>query len=161
MAASVRRPVIFPLSNPTSRAEATPEDLMKWTGGRATIGTGSPFPPILRNGSFIRVDQTNNSYVFPGIALAAIAVRATQISDAMLMSAARALVELSPARQDPNANLLPPVADARDISVHVAVAVAKQASREGFTEAMSPGDIVTKIREKMWNPVYRPYRRRD
>ena len=85
MAASVQRPVIFPLSNPTSRAEATPADVMAWTEGRAVVGAGSPFPSLLKNGAYVRVDQTNNSYVFPGIGLAAIAVRARRISDGMLM----------------------------------------------------------------------------
>jgi malate dehydrogenase (oxaloacetate-decarboxylating) len=160
MAASVARPVIFPLSNPTSRAEATPADLMVWTDGKAVIGTGSPFPPVLKNGSFVRVDQTNNSYVFPGIGLAAIAVRARQISDGMLMAAARALSDLSPARSDPKSNLLPPVTEARDISVRVAVAVAMQACKEGLTEPMNPGEIFQRIQGKIWNPVYRPYRRR-
>jgi malate dehydrogenase (oxaloacetate-decarboxylating) len=160
MAASVQRPVIFPLSNPTSRAEATPEDLMRWTEGRAIIGTGSPFPPVLKGGSFVRVDQTNNSYVFPGLGLAAVAVRARHISDAMLMAAARALAELSPARQNTDANLLPSVAEAREITVHVAAAVAEQACKEGLAQT-NPDDIVGKIRTKMWTPVYRPYRRRQ
>ena len=159
MAASVRRPVIFPLSNPTSRAEATPDDLMRWTEGRAIIGTGSPFPPVLKGGSFMRVDQTNNSYVFPGIGLAAVAVRARHISDAMLMAAARALAELSPARQNANSNLLPSVAEAREITVHVAAAVAAQACKEGLAQTDPGDDIVKKIRTKMWNPAYRPYRR--
>jgi malate dehydrogenase (oxaloacetate-decarboxylating) len=160
MATSVRRPIIFPLSNPTSRAEATPQDLMAWTDGRAIIGTGSPFPPLLKNGSFVRVDQTNNSYVFPGLGLAVTAVRARHISDAMLMAAARALAELSPARRDPNANLLPPVTEARDISVHVAMAVAMQASKEGLAGMQDSGDLLKTIQSQIWNPVYRPYRRR-
>jgi malate dehydrogenase (oxaloacetate-decarboxylating) len=80
MAASAERPVIFPLSNPTSRAEATPADLMAWPKGRAVVGAGSPFQPLLKNGAYVRVDQTNNSYVFPGIGLAAIAVRAGRVS---------------------------------------------------------------------------------
>lgn len=161
MAAAVTHPVIFPLSNPTSRAEAAPADLMAWTDGRAVIGTGSPFPPVLRNGSFVRVDQTNNSYVFPGIGLAAVAVRARRISDAMLMAAARALSELSPARLDPKANLLPPVTEAREISAHVAIAVATQACKEGLTDPMDEGEILQRIQAKIWNPVFRPYRRKS
>lgn len=160
MAAGVSRPVIFPLSNPTSRAEATPADLMAWTEGRAVVGTGSPFPPVLRNGSFVRVDQTNNSYVFPGIGLAVVAVGARRISDAMLMAAARALSELSPAKLDPKANLLPPVTDARKISAHVALAVAAQACKEGLTDPMTEEEIRRRIQAKIWNPVFRPYRRK-
>ncbi|ACA15766.1 Malate dehydrogenase (oxaloacetate-decarboxylating) (NADP(+)) [Methylobacterium sp. 4-46] len=159
MAASVKRPVIFPLSNPTSRAEATPADLMAWTEGRAVIGTGSPFPALLKNGMYVRVDQTNNSYVFPGIGLGAIAVRARRVSDAMLMAAARALADISPARLNPNANLLPNVSDLRDVSLRVAQAVALQARNDGLTEAMDAGDMYQKIRNKMWAPLYRPYRR--
>ena len=161
MAACVPRPIIFPLSNPTSRAEATPGDLMAWTDGKAIVGTGSPFPPVLKNGSFFRVDQTNNSYVFPGIGLAAVAVRARQISDGMLMAAARALADLSPARQNPNANLLPPVTEARDISVRVALAVATQACRQALTQPMSPSEMTRRIQTKGWMPAYRPYRRRN
>ncbi len=161
MAASVQQPVIFPLSNPTSRAEATPADLMAWTEGRAVIGTGSPFPPLLKNGAYVRVDQTNNSYVFPGIGLAAIAVHARRISDGMLMAAARALADVSPARLNPQANLLPPVSELRDVSLRVAQAVAMQARKDGLTEPMDAGDMYRNIRDKMWTPVYRPFRRRD
>jgi malate dehydrogenase (oxaloacetate-decarboxylating) len=159
MAASVQQPVIFPLSNPTSRAEATPADLLAWTEDRAVVGAGSPFPPLLKNGSYVRVDQTNNSYVFPGIGLAAIAVRARRISDGMLMAAARALAEVSPARLNPEANLLPPVTELRDVSLRVAQAVAMQARQEGLSEAMDAGDLYRKIRDKMWTPTYQPYRR--
>src|SRR3954462_7096289 len=159
MAASVKRPVIFPLSNPTSRAGATPIDVMAWTEGRAVIGTGSPFPPLLKNGAYVRVDQTNNSYVFPGIGLAAIAVHARRISDGMLMAAACALADVSPARQNPNANLLPPVSQLRDVSLLVAKAVAMKARKDGLTEPMDAGEMHRKIRDKMWTPAYRPYRR--
>jgi malate dehydrogenase (oxaloacetate-decarboxylating) len=159
MAASVQQPVIFPLSNPTSRAEATPADLMAWTRGRAVVGAGSPFPPLLKNGSYVRVDQTNNSYVFPGIGLAAIAGRVRRISDGMLMAAARALAEVSPARLNPQANLLPPVTELRDVSLRVAQAVAMQARNEGLSEAMDAGDMYRTVRDKMWTPTYRPYQR--
>ena len=128
----VQRPIIFPLSNPTERSEATPQDLFAWTEGRAVIGTGSPFPPIRRNGQDFRVDQTNNAYVYPGIGLGAIAVKARRISDGMFLAAARAVAELSPARRDPQANLLPPLVDLRKISFHVALAVAKQAMPKGL-----------------------------
>ncbi|MFY9893757.1 MAG: NAD-dependent malic enzyme, partial [Xanthobacteraceae bacterium] len=116
MAADVERPVIFPLSNPTERSEATPQELIVWTDGRAVIGTGSPFPPIERDGRPFRIDQTNNSYVYPGVGLAAIAVQARRISDGMFLAAARTIAELSPAKHDPRANLLPPLAELRKIS---------------------------------------------
>ncbi len=159
MACQVERPIIFPLSNPTARAEATPQQLMAWTEGRAIVSTGSPFPPILRGRKPFRVDQTNNAYIYPGIGLGAIAVRARHISDDMFMAAARALADLSPARRDLKANLLPPLAELRAISRHVAFAVAKQAQAEGSAEARPDEALMATIVAKMWEPVYRPYRR--
>jgi len=153
------RPVIFPLSNPTSRAEATPEDLEAWSGGRAVIGTGSPFPPLLRDGVKFKVDQTNNSYIFPGVGLGAIAVKASRISDQMFMAAAKALAAASPARDDPRKNLLPPVTSLREVSVTVALAVALQAHREGLTKGIQLDEIEGLIRRKVWTPHYAPYSR--
>jgi malate dehydrogenase (oxaloacetate-decarboxylating) len=159
MAAHVRRPVIFPLSNPTARAEATPQDLDAWTEGRAVIGTGSPFPPLQRNGKSFRVDQTNNAYVYPGIGLGAIATRARRISDGMFLSAARTIAELSPARHDPAANLMPPLREIRELSLRVALAVARQAQTEGLADPLSDDAIADAVRDKMWEPLYAPYRR--
>ncbi len=159
MARHVRRAVTFPLSNPTDRSEASPLQLDAWTEGRAIIGTGSPFPPLRRYGSEIRVDQTNNAYVYPGIGLGAIAVQARRISDAMFLAAARTLAELSPARHDPAANLLPPLVSLRKISFHVAVAVAAQAVAEGLAAPLPRDDIAAAVRAKMWEPVYAAYRR--
>jgi malate dehydrogenase (oxaloacetate-decarboxylating) len=154
------RPIVFPLSNPTSRSEATPVDVLAWTEGRAVIGTGSPFPPLQRNGTSMRVDQTNNAYVFPGIGLGAISVDARRISDGMLMAAAGALADVSPSRHDPQANLLPPVTALREVSLHVALAVALAAQAERLAEERSREETEKRIREKMWNPVYLPYHRR-
>jgi malate dehydrogenase (oxaloacetate-decarboxylating) len=159
MADHVRRPVIFPLSNPTERSEATPQDLFAWTQGRAVIGTGSPFPPIKRNGGTFRVDQTNNAYVYPGIGLGAIAVKAHRISDAMFLAAARTIADLSPAKRDQNANLLAPLVDLRTISFHVAVATAKQAQADGLASPASDAEIAAAVRAKIWQPVYARYRR--
>jgi malate dehydrogenase (oxaloacetate-decarboxylating) len=159
MARHVPRPIIFPLSNPTERSEATPQDLLAWTDGHAVIGTGSPFPPIRRNGGEFRVDQTNNAYVYPGVGLGAIAVQARRVSDGMFLAAARAVAELSPARRDPVANLLPPLVDLREISFRVAVAVGKQAIAEGLAEARAEADVAAAVRTKMWEPVYARYRR--
>jgi malate dehydrogenase (oxaloacetate-decarboxylating) len=159
MAKHVRRPVIFPLSNPTKRAEATPQDLFDWTDGRAVIGTGSPFPPIKRDGKMFRVDQTNNAYVYPGIGLGAIATDARRISDAMFLAAARTIAEASPAKRDPQANLLAPLVEIRRLSFHVALAVARQAQAEGLSAPMSDEALTAAVRAKMWEPVYAPYRR--
>jgi malate dehydrogenase (oxaloacetate-decarboxylating) len=157
MAARVRRPVIFPLSNPTDRAEATPQDLMEWTEGRAVIGTGSPFPPVKRDGRDFRIDQTNNAYVYPGIGLGAIAAKARRISDAMFLAAARTVAEMSPAKRDPQANLLPPLVEARPLSFHVALAVGKQAQADGLAAATSDEALIAAIKAKMWEPVYADY----
>ena len=158
MARQVRRPVILPLSNPVSRSKATPADLMAWTDGRAVIGTGSPFPPVERNGRPVRVAQTNNAYVFPGVGLGLVATRSRRATEGMFMAAARALAEASPARLDPGAPLLPPVADLRDVSARVAVAVGEEAHRAGLSAA-EPGseEIETLVRRKIWVPDYRPY----
>ncbi len=157
MADRVRRPVIFPLSNPTERAEATPQELLEWTEGRAVIGTGSPFPPIQRNGRDFRVDQTNNAYVYPGIGLGAIAAKAHRISDGMFLAAARTIAEMSPAKHDPQANLLPPLVRSRELSFHVAIAVAKAAQADGLAAVVSDEALTAAVKAKMWEPVYADY----
>ena len=159
MAGHVQQPVIFPLSNPTVRAEATPVDLDAWTEGRAVIGTGSPFPPIKRGGREFRVDQTNNAYVYPGIGLGAIATDARRISDGMFLAAARTIADNSPAKRDPEANLLPPLVEIRKLTFQVALAVAKQAQAEGLAHPVSEEAIAAAIKSKMWEPVYANYRR--
>jgi malate dehydrogenase (oxaloacetate-decarboxylating) len=113
----------------------------------------------MRDGVSVRIDQTNNAYVFPGIGLGSIAARARRISDPMLMAAARALASLSPSRTNRQANLLPPVTDLREISYHVAHAVALQAQKDRLAEVSGEHEIASRIRAKMWTPVYRPYRR--
>jgi malate dehydrogenase (oxaloacetate-decarboxylating) len=159
MAGHVKRPVIFPLSNPTDRSEATPAELDAWTDGRAVIATGSPFPPRRRSGKEFRVDQNNNAYVYPGIGLGAIAVRARRISDGMFLAAAKTIAEQSPAKRDQEANLLPSLVDIRALSFNVALAVARQAQKEGYANTASEEQTAAAIRAKMWEPVYAPYRR--
>ena len=156
MAECNARPVIFPLSNPTSRAEATPADIEAWTEGRALIGVGSPFPPLTRNGLQVKVDQTNNSYIFPGVALGTLAVGARRVSDGMFMAAARALASSSPARGNPKHNLLPPVGALREVAASVALAVAVQAHKEGLVADVPIDQIDQRIRAKVWAPRYVP-----
>jgi len=157
MASHAARPIIFPLSNPTERSEATPQELSAWTQDRAVIGTGSPFPPLKRNGADFRVDQTNNAYVYPGIGLGAIAARASAISDGMFLAAARTIARLSPALHDPEANLLPPLVELRRISFSVAIAVARQAAAEGLAAERSDENLAAAVRSKMWEPRYASY----
>ena len=158
MASTVERPVIFPLSNPTSRAEAKPQDLMNWTEGRALIGTGSPFRPADWNGEKVPIGQTNNSYIFPGVGLGALAAEATRITDGMFMAAARALATLSPVAASGRGGLLPPVDQLRRVSRTVATAVARRAVADGVAAALDHEALEARIEAHVWEPLYRPYR---
>ncbi len=158
MAAAVERPVVFPLSNPTSRSEATPADVLKWTDGRALIGTGSPFAPVNWNGREVPIDQTNNSYIFPGMGLGILSVNARRVTDTMFMAAAKALAELSPARGNKSGRLLPPVSELRSVSFAVAKAVALQAIQDGVAASLDQRALESRIRANVWEPVYLPYR---
>jgi malate dehydrogenase (oxaloacetate-decarboxylating) len=159
MAEHVERPAIFPLSNPTSRSEANPRDLVAWTHGRAIVGTGSPFPSVELDGHKVHIAQANNAYIFPGLGLGVLAAGATHISDAMFMVAAKALADASPAKNDPTADLLPPVSALRSVARDVALAVAKQARDEGAAKDLDDAALATRIDTLMWEPVYRTYRR--
>jgi malate dehydrogenase (oxaloacetate-decarboxylating) len=159
MAQVNERPIIFPLSNPTSRSEATPGDLVSWTAGRALIGTGSPFPAVPWHGRMIAINQTNNSYIFPGVGLAVLAVNARRITDGMFMAAGRALAALSPARLDPHARLLPPVDQLREVAIAVALDVARQAQADGVAAVMDEASLRERILAQVWQPVYCRYRR--
>jgi malate dehydrogenase (oxaloacetate-decarboxylating) len=158
MAKNTERPVIFPLSNPTSRCEATPQQVLDWTDGRALIGTGSPFGPSKFNGREIRIDQTNNSYIFPGLALGIISSKARQVSDAMIKAAAIALAELAPTRQSKSANLLPPLAAIRSVSLAIAKAVGNQAIQDG-SATVDQDQFEQELAANIWEPVYEPYER--
>ncbi len=159
MAASVERPVIFPLSNPTSRSEATADQIIAWTDGRALIGTGSPFAPVTWAGRTIPIDQTNNSYIFPGMGLGILASGARRVTDAMFMAAGKTVAALSPTVADKGGRLLPPVSQMRATSFAVAVAVARQAVADGVAPACAEADLDGRIRAYMWEPHYRPYRK--
>ncbi len=159
MARHAERPIIFPLSNPTSLSEATPQDLLRWTDGRALVGTGSPFPPVEVDGKLVRISQVNNSYIFPGLALGILVSRARRVTDQMIMAAAQALARLSPTREDKNAPLLPPIADSREVGLFVAEAVGKQAIADGTAAIADPETLRAQLRAYVWEPVYLPYER--
>lgn len=159
MALHVERPVIFPLSNPTPRAEATPADLMRWTNDKAIISTGSPFEDIVKNGKPFRIDQTNNCYIFPGLGLGLIAVKAKRVTEEMFIAAAKALAETSPSKNNPNANLLAPLSDIRKVSYQVAIATAKEAISSGLAGFIPSEDLEKYLSHYMWKPEYLPYRR--
>jgi len=159
MARHTERPIIFPLSNPTSKCEALPADVLAWTSGRALVATGSPFEDVPWDGRSIRIAQCNNAYIFPGVGLGVIASGAKRVTDSMFVAAARALSELSPVHQDLTAALLPPLQQVRDVSRHVAIAVAKQAQALGVAPSSSHADLLARIDATMWTPDYLPYRR--
>ena len=159
MAAQTKHPVIFPLSNPTDRSEATPEDLINWTNNQVIVGTGSPFPAVKRNGVLTRIDQTNNSYIFPGMGLALIAIKATQVSEKMFMAAAQALANCSPSKHKREANLLPDLKDIREISFQIALAVAQEAINSGLATLPKNTTLEAVIKSKVWEPDFLPYKK--
>jgi len=159
MAAHVERPVVFPISNPTSKSEATPSDLLEWTDGRALVATGSPFPPVNRAGRSIRIGQCNNAFIFPGLGLGVIASGAQRVTDGMFVVAARVLSECSPAMNDPDAPLYPPLECVREISRKVALAVGVEAQRVGVARPTCFEELEHHVTSKMWNPRYVPLRR--
>ncbi len=151
------RPIIFPLSNPTSRAEAIPQDLLNWTAGKALIATGSPFEPVVINGHKIEIAQCNNSYIFPGVGLGVVAGQAKRVTDLMMMAAAVALSELAPAIRTGEGRLLPELNSIREVSQHIARAVILQGIKEGHIEPMNNNKIDDSIKRTMWTPQYEPY----
>jgi malate dehydrogenase (oxaloacetate-decarboxylating) len=157
MAEHVERPVVFPLSNPTSKSEATPDDLMVWTNGRALIGTSSPFAPVSWNGRTIGINETNNCYIFPGIGLGIRASGARRVSDAMFKVAARVVARMSPVATDNDGCLLPPTSSLPSVATAVANAVARQAQLDGYAEACPPDVLGSRIEAYRWEPGYRPF----
>lgn len=151
------RPIIFPLSNPTSRAEAIPQDLLNWTAGKALIATGSPFEPVTINGRKIEIAQCNNSYIFPGVGLGVVAGQAKRVTNLMMMAAAVALSELAPAIKTGEGRLLPELTSIREVSQHIARAVILQGIKEGHIEPMGDNQIDDSIKRTMWTPQYEPY----
>ena len=154
MASQVKRPIIMPLSNPTSLVEAQPEDILKWTNAEAIIATGSPFHNVQYNNKWFRIAQSNNAFAFPGIGLGVIAVKAKQLTDDMLWAATQALSACSPVKQDKMSPLLPKIAEAKMVSFNVALAVAEQARKEGLAQVSDQIDLKSLIRKTMWEPQY-------
>ena len=154
MAANVSRPIIFPLSNPTDRAEARPDDLIQWTEGRALVATGSPFAPVAYGNRTIPIGQCNNVFIFPAVGLGVIASGARRITDGMMLAAARALGENSPALHDPNGSLLPSISDIRKVAIDVAVAVGTEAQRVGVAVPTDGQALREKVIASQWIPAY-------
>ncbi len=154
MAAHCPRPIIMPLSNPTSRAEATPADVLAWTDGRALVATGSPFGPVDHEGVRYGIAQANNALIFPGLGLGVAACQATRVTEPMIVAAAEALAGLVNAYR-PGAALLPSISDLRMVSATVAVAVAKAAAIEGVAQRPLEHPI-QEVYARMWQPAYPP-----
>jgi malate dehydrogenase (oxaloacetate-decarboxylating) len=154
MARKVRRPIIFPLSNPTDHSEAAPADLMRWTDGQALIATGSPFPPVELGERRIPIAQCNNVFIFPAVGLGVVASGARRVTDQMLLVAGRALGEQTPALGALDAPLLPAIRDLRRIAVELAVAVGAEAQRQGLAPASTLDELRRNVVDRQWEPVY-------
>ncbi|MDL0437540.1 MULTISPECIES: NAD-dependent malic enzyme [unclassified Niallia] len=154
MAKHVERPIIMPMSNPTHLAEAIPEDLIKWTDGKALIATGSPFDNVEYNGVSYEIGQSNNAFVFPGLGLGAIVAKAQVISKGMFAAAANAVAEMCD-NTEPGSSLLPSIEKLHDVSIYVAVEVAKAALEEGIAKADISNDVPKAVVDAVWQPEYK------
>ncbi len=152
MAAHTERPIILPLSNPTALAEATPQDLIKWTNGQALIATGSPFPPVEFNGTTFTIGQANNALLYPGLGLGTIVTKATEISDEMFWAAALAVAN-SAQLNTKGASLLPSIEELRSVSANVAIAVGKAAIAGGKSHTPA-ARLEEEVKNTMWEPHY-------
>jgi malate dehydrogenase (oxaloacetate-decarboxylating)(NADP+) len=151
------RPIVFALSNPTSKAECTAEQAYEWSGGRALFASGSPFDPVVHQGKRLVPRQGNNSYIFPGVGLGVVSVRATRVTDEMFMAAARTLAEHTSDADLAQGSLYPPLNGVREVSAHIAAAVAEVAYRGGYATLARPADLVGYMREQMYDPSYASY----
>ena len=152
------RPIVLPISNPTVKAEATPADILRWTDGAAVVGTGSPFPPVQRNGTTYWIGQGNNALIFPGVGLGAIAVDARRLTESAFAAASGALVECTEIRGRPGEPIYPPLTLLRSVSLRVAIAVGNALVSGGAAPALTSDQVEQRVRAMIWDPVYRPYR---
>ncbi|WP_347473794.1 NAD-dependent malic enzyme [Acinetobacter thermotolerans] len=159
MAENCEHPIVLPLSNPTSRVEAVPADIIQWTDGKALIATGSPFAPVNYQGQIYNISQCNNSYIFPGIGLGVIASGAKRVTNNMLMASSNALAECSPKLKDPKADLLPELDQIQQISKVIALKVAQAAVEDGVAPPIDVETLKDKIEANFWKPEYRRYER--
>jgi malate dehydrogenase (oxaloacetate-decarboxylating) len=158
MARHAERPIVFPLSNPTSRSEAAPSDLLDWTEGRALVATGSPFAPVAYGGRTLPVSQCNNSYVFPGLGLGVIASGTRRVADELFLAAARVLSESVPPQGGPDAPLLPPPEELPAVSRRIALAVGAEAQHLRLAPPAAPEDWERALEARRWEPRYLPLR---
>jgi malic enzyme len=157
MAETCARPIVLPLSNPTTATEATPANVMAWTGGRAIVATGSPFPPVLVDGSPHPVPQANNAYVFPGIGLGAIVSEARILPDSAFLVAARRLADMATPATLAEGALFPPVSELRSVAREIAIAVVAHLGELGVGRRFPPAQIPAAVDAAMWKPAYVRY----
>ncbi len=159
MYAHCPKPIVLPLSNPTSHVEAIPEDIIRWTEGNAIVATGSPFAPVEYQGIQQAIAQCNNSYIFPGVGLGVLASGANHITEKMFMTASEALATCSPLVTGAGNGLLPALSELREVSLTIALAVGLQAIAEEVAPAISRAELEQNIQANFWEPEYRAYRR--
>jgi malate dehydrogenase (oxaloacetate-decarboxylating) len=155
MSASCAHPVILPLSNPTSKCEAKPQDVLEWSQGKALVATGSPFDPVTIDGQLHTIGQCNNCYIFPGMGLAVVASGMNRVTDSMFLQAARALAKEAPAIKNKYDSLFPPLDKIRSVSEKIAIAVIKEAIALGMVKNLNVDDVEAKVKQTMWEPVYK------
>lgn len=153
------RPIIMPLSNPTSRAEAQPAELIAWTQGAALVATGSPFAPVVYAGKTYDIAQCNNAYIFPGLGLGVLAGKVERITEKMLTAASRTLAAHSPLATAESGGLLPPVGEIETISRAIALAIVKVAQQEGVAPQLSEDRLIERIEQTYWQARYTAYKR--
>jgi malic enzyme len=156
MARHVPRPLVFPMSNPTSKSEARPADVIAWTGGRALVATGSPFDPVAWDGRTITIGQGNNVFVFPGVGLGVLVSEAREVTDSLFAAAAERLAEEVRPEDLAAGSLFPPVREIRRVTARIAEAVAREARERGVGRALSDEELARAVAEAMWEPAYLP-----
>lgn len=152
------RPIIFPLSNPTSKAECTPEQAIKWSDGRAIVCTGSPFDPVTHNGKRFRIGQGNNAFIFPGVGLGVMVGKIDRVTDGMFYEAAKALTTVVSQDDLDEGAIFPRLTRIREVSFAVACAVVRRAVTEGHASASALRNLEARIKAAMWVPEYLPIR---
>jgi malate dehydrogenase (oxaloacetate-decarboxylating)(NADP+) len=157
MARQNQQPIVFALSNPTSKSECTAEQAYRWSGGRALFACGSPFDSVTFEGRVLVPRQGNNSYIFPGVGLGVIASRALRVTDEMFLAAARALARQTTKADLEQGSLYPALKRIRDVSAHIAAAVAEVAYARGLTAQRKPANLLAYIRSQMYEPAYPKY----
>ena len=161
MARHVDRPLVLPLSNPTSQAEARPDDVLAWTGGRALVATGSPFPAVTIDGREVRIGQGNNAFIFPGVGLGALVSETREVTPPMFAAAAACLADQLRQEDVDAGSLYPPIAALRRVTARIAEAVMREAREGGSGRAFTDEEIPGRVAAAMWDPRYLPLVRSD